>query len=239
MEIVNQIIKNANRKAQSVVGFKERFIVDSVKKRLVREPRIIMLKGLRGVGKTTVLLQLFNFLDEGIYVSADHPIVKEFGLFEICKQLIEKGGYRKLLIDEVHKPLNWWEDIKVISDDYPDVKMVLSGSAAIALHVLERRAIVSTLNPMSIGEYLYLSTEKLIISKDEWRDWKESARFVAVNDVESEYWKYLKHGGFPPIFKMGEYDLYETIYSSILKSIREDSVTYLTLSHKKVKAGEK
>jgi len=240
MEIVNQIIKNANRKAQAVIGLKERFIVDTIKKRIhFHEPRIILLKGLRGVGKTTVLLQLFNSMNNSIYFSADHPIIKEFGLFEVCKRLIEKGGYKILLIDEVHKPLHWWEDLKVISDEYPKVKMILSGSSSIALHILERRAITLTLSPMSISEYLYLSTGKMITAKNEWKDWRHSAKFVAINNIESEYWKYLKFGGFPTVFKMKEYDFYETVYSSMLKSIREDSVTYLTLSHKKINAMEK
>ena len=203
-----------------------------------KEPRIIILKGLRGVGKTTVLLQLFNSLENSMYFSADHPIVRDHGLFNVCEHLIEVGGYKILFIDEVHKSLNWWEDIKVISDSYPDVRLILSGSAALALHIPERRAIMLTMNPMSMSEYLFLNNGRTVLSGKEWRDWKDAAQFVGINDVESVYWRYLKVGGFPSTFNMDETDYYETVYSSILKSIREDSVTYSTLSHKKVNAME-
>ena len=238
MDTVTFITKNAENRAQFVSTFRERFILKRLRNRLTKKPNITILKGLRGVGKTTALLQLFNENKNSIYFSADHPLVKETGLFEICRRLISKGGYKILLIDETHYIPKWKESIKVIHDDNPNVKVILSGSSAIALHVLERRAIQLTLEPMSVSEYLHLSQNKLISAKSEWKKSRDSIKFVVQNEIESTYWKYLKYGGFPQILTMEEEDFNESLYMAILKSIREDSVNYLTLSQKKGNAME-
>ena len=115
MDIVTFITKNAQNRAQFVSYLRERFILKKLRKRLIKIPNITILKGLRGVGKTTALLQLFNENTQSIYFSADHPLVKETGLFEICRKLINAGGFKLLLIDEIHYVPDWWNCIKVMT----------------------------------------------------------------------------------------------------------------------------
>ena len=63
-----------------------------------------------------------------------------------------------MFIDEVHKYPNWSQEIKNIYDDYPDVKIVFTGSSLLeilnARADLSRRAIIYRMQGLSFREYL-------------------------------------------------------------------------------------
>ena len=85
---------------------------------LKKTDRLIGIKGLRGVGKTTMFLQYLAYdyphKKEGMYVTADHPYFYERSLFDAASEWHKYGG-KLLLIDEVHKYPNWSREIKNIS----------------------------------------------------------------------------------------------------------------------------
>ncbi len=126
-----------------------------------KEERLVGLKGLRGVGKTTLLLQYLKFgypnKKEGLYVTVDHPYFYTHTLFELAEDWRNLGG-KLLLIDEVHKYENWSRELKLIYDGFPDMQVIFTSSSALGLYKgesdLSRRLIVQTLEGLSFREYL-------------------------------------------------------------------------------------
>ncbi|MDR2358321.1 MAG: AAA family ATPase [Prevotellaceae bacterium] len=124
------------------------------------EARLIGIKGARGIGKTTLLLQYAKrYLDPetSLYVSLDNIWFTENKLVDLADHFAKFGGVH-LLIDEVHKYPNWSQEIKNIYDDYPELKVVFTGSSLLEIlnrrADLSRRAIVHTMQGLSFREYL-------------------------------------------------------------------------------------
>jgi len=84
--------------------------------------RFIGIKGSRGVGKTTLLLQYIRLNFEPnqsvLYVSLDHLYFLDNTLYDFVSDFYKKGGLF-IAIDEVHKYPNWAIEIKNIYDDMP------------------------------------------------------------------------------------------------------------------------
>lgn len=131
------------------------------------EARLIGIKGARGVGKTTLLLQYIkkNLPNDSLtlYVSLDNIWFAENSLISMVDQFVKQGG-RYLFLDEVHKYPNWSQELKNIYDDYPDLKIVFTGSSMLeiinARADLSRRVVVYTLPGLSYREYLSLKLGK-------------------------------------------------------------------------------
>jgi len=124
------------------------------------EDRLIVIKGQRGVGKTTLLLQYIknevNDLSKALYISLDDIYFASNNLSDLVEEFVQNGG-EHLFIDEVHRYLAWSGEIKNIYDFHPDLRIVATGSSAIAIHEgeadLSRRASVYYLQTLSPCEY--------------------------------------------------------------------------------------
>lgn len=189
------------------------------KLRLGREPRIKVLRGFRGVGKTTALLHLSG--ENSLYFSMDSPMVELHSLYDIGKAAAH-AGYKTLLIDEAHTYANWKKDTKALYDEFPDITIVVSGSAPLAFEP-ERRYEIIDVSPLSLLEFGKLAGKPLI-GTDSWADEKSAADFAGSNPLLREHFAaYMEGGGFPAYFKYCEKTL-ESIFHSMKKSIREDAV---------------
>lgn len=127
--------------------------------------RMIAIKGPRGSGKTTLMLQQIKYgikpkAQEALYFSADHYWFYTHNLVETAHTFYQNGG-RYLFIDEVHKYPNWSREIKNIYDSFPDLKVVFSSSSALDIYKgesdLSRRVFTYELPGMSFREYLNLT----------------------------------------------------------------------------------
>ena len=126
------------------------------------DARLIGIKGARGVGKTTILLQhiALNYqdqLDQILYVSLDDLWFARNSLTELVDIFVKTGG-KRLYLDEVHKYPDWSTVIKNIYDDYPELQIVFTASSLLeildARADLSRRAVVYHLPGLSFREYL-------------------------------------------------------------------------------------
>lgn len=124
--------------------------------------RLIGIKGARGIGKTTLLLQYITLhlkeeLDKTIYTSLDHVWFNTNSLIDLVRQFSQKGG-KYLFLDEVHKYPNWAQELKNAYDQYPDLKIVFTGSSLLeilnARTDLSRRAVVYSMQGLSFREFL-------------------------------------------------------------------------------------
>lgn len=129
---------------------------------LDNKERLIGLQGLRGTGKTTMLLQ---YLKEqytpgknGLYVTADHPYFYNHSLLDTASTWYSYGG-ELLLIDEVHKYPDWQRELKLIYDGHPKLRTIFTSSSAIDVYRgsadLSRRLYMLSLPGLSFREYLY------------------------------------------------------------------------------------
>lgn len=123
--------------------------------------RLIGIKGPRGVGKTTLLLQHIreNFAnsDDAIWLSLDNFWFKTHSLDELVEWLYTHGR-TAIYLDEVHKYPDWALHIKNYYDNYPDLRIIYTGSSMLNIDNsnvdLSRRQTVYTLPIMSFREYL-------------------------------------------------------------------------------------
>jgi hypothetical protein len=130
---------------------------------IVWDARLIGLKGARGVGKTTLILQYIKknlpLNEETLYVSLDNIWFAENKLTGLTDSFVKQGG-KFLFLDEVHKYANWSQELKNIYDDHPKLKIVFTGASLLeipnARADLSRRAVVYSMQGLSYREYLNL-----------------------------------------------------------------------------------
>lgn len=124
--------------------------------------RIVGIRGPRGVGKTTLMLQHIkkdlNPADV-LYVNADDLYFGNHRLIDLAEKLAQRG-VRYLFIDEIHKYKDWSKELKLMYDYYSELKVVFSGSSVLDLNKgasdLSRRAVFYHLYGLSFREYLRL-----------------------------------------------------------------------------------
>ena len=125
--------------------------------------RIISIKGARGVGKTTMLLQhiLENYddIDRTLYASLDDLWFATHSLIDLV-DWADRHGISRLYLDEVHRCEGWSQVLKNVYDNYPDMSIVYTGSSLLvidnAVADMSRRQTSYTLYGLSLREYLEL-----------------------------------------------------------------------------------
>ena len=157
---MDTLIEKSYQKARDVdIRF-----VRSIMGKIDWNDRLIGIRGARGVGKTTLLLQrIKKYLGNTsniLYVSLDNLWFAEHSLLNLVDYFVKRGG-KFLFLDEVHKYPNWSLAIKNIYDDFPHLKVVFTGSSLLeilnARADLSRRAIVYDIQGLSFREFLNIT----------------------------------------------------------------------------------
>lgn len=123
--------------------------------------RLIGLKGARGTGKTTLLLQWLKAqnlpVHQAIYLTLDDIYFAQHSLKDTVHTFYLQGG-KVVLLDEVHKYSGWAREIKNLYDLYPSLKIIFTASSIINIHRqegdLSRRAVIYHLPGLSYREFL-------------------------------------------------------------------------------------
>ena len=151
-------IKEKFRKKLAAVSLS---FIRSIMEEIEWNARMIGIKGARGVGKTTLILQYIKKYhkhdDSVLYVSLDDIWFSDHRLTELTDDFVKKGG-RFLFLDEVHKYPDWSIELKNIYDDYPELHIVFTASSMLeildARADLSRRAQVYKMQGLSFREFL-------------------------------------------------------------------------------------
>ena len=134
------------------------------------DSRLILIRGPKGVGKSTLMLQYilknYGVSDRHVlYCSADTGYFTTHTLVDTAAAFVRQGGTH-LFIDEIHKYDGWSTQIKEIYDLFKHLKVVLSGSSLIQLNDgkadLSRRQDIYDMPGLSFREYLWFRTGKEI-----------------------------------------------------------------------------
>lgn len=175
------------------------------------DERLIGIKGTRGVGKTTFLLQYakerFDSRDRRcLYVNMNNFYFQGRGIADFAGEFHENGG-EVLLIDQVFKKPNWSAELRRCHDKYPNLKIVFTGSSVMRLkeNNPELNGIVSTYNlrGLSFREYLNLVAGKNFraYSLDEiLGDHERITRQILPEVSPAKYFREYLHHGFYPFF---------------------------------------
>ena len=170
--------------------------------------RIISIKGARGTGKTTMLLQhiLENYedIDQTLYASLDNLWFATHSLMELV-DWADRHGISRLYLDEVHRYELWSQSLKNIYDDYPDMSIVYTSSSLLVLDNatvdMSRRQTPYTLYGLSFREYLELEgifkTEAISLDDVLMHHVKKAMNIVGRIKVAPLFEAYLAHGYYP------------------------------------------
>jgi predicted AAA+ superfamily ATPase len=199
--------------------------------------RMIGIKGPRGAGKTTLILQHLKFdlgmPPEALYITADHNWFYNHTLFDVANDWYKQGG-KILFIDEVHKYPNWSLELKNIYDGLPEMRIVFSASSALDLYRgeadLSRRVISYLLAGLSFREFLML-TEGISFDAVSIDDIRNNHLIICRVITEGfrplpAFRKYLEIG-YLPIIVEGE-DSYLVKLKQIINTIVDVDLAYIS-----------
>lgn len=154
---IDRIYRLSSDKIRDVSNRRKRFCFDEVD----WKDRLISIKGPRGVGKTTLLLQKVaasgETLEEALYLSLDSIWLDAKDVYELAEYHVQHGG-RRLVLDEVHYMQDWHRLVKNLNDDMKELKIAYTGSSLMKLKArdgdLSRRQAEYFIPGLSFREFL-------------------------------------------------------------------------------------
>ena len=172
------------------------------------DARIISIKGARGVGKTTMLLQhilmSYDDIDKTLYASLDDLWFATHSLMDLV-DWADRHGITRLYLDEVHRYAEWSLTLKNIYDNYPDMSIVYTGSSLLVIDNatvdMSRRQTPYTLRGMSFREFLalegVLDTEAVSLEEVLENHVRKAVEITRHIKVASLFEAYLSYGYYP------------------------------------------
>ena len=154
-----KILLDTSERLVSEVGMKHRRYLYP---QIDWDDRLVCLKGPKGTGKTTMLLQRIREAfgarsEKAVYLPADHIWFSSHDMLAAV-EYFHTHGYTHLFIDEIHHLPEWSRVVKTIADSYPRMNVAYSGSSILKLskgHAdLSRRQAVYCLKGLSFREFL-------------------------------------------------------------------------------------
>ena len=145
-------------------------IIRTLMHRINCDAQLVAIRGPRGVGKTTLMLQYMKlhyevYSREVLYCTLDSVYFSNHTLLELADVFVKNGG-KHLFLDEVHKYPTWSKEIKEVYDMYPDLKVVFSASSLLNIlnadADLSRRCIPYEMQGLSFREFLLFYKQKSI-----------------------------------------------------------------------------
>lgn len=198
---------------QTTLELRPRAYLEPVRQ-LLLEPRLrraVVLLGPRRVGKTILIRHLIaDLLQRGVpatriaYVEMDHPLLHGQSLDALIRQIEEAApggdGTRHLFFDEIQSHKDWEKHLKPLVDHRPELRILVSGSAAAAL---KRQSTESgagrftdfLLPPLTFSEYLHLRPEPPAIRE-------ETPGLYLLEDIarlNAQFVEYVNYGGYPEL----------------------------------------
>jgi len=173
---------------------------------------IIVITGMRRVGKTTLLQMIYDKIESKNKTFLDIDNILEQRVFEeidfnnIWANLKAFGITNKekafIFLDEIQAKPEIVKAIKYLYDHY-DVKFILTGSSSFYLknyfpESLSGRKVIFELYPLSFEEFLVFKGVRKEVHKS-FKDKNKNKNYISFQRFEKLYQEYLKFGGFPQV----------------------------------------
>ena len=194
--------------------------------------RLIGIKGSRGVGKTTFLLQYakehFAPRDKRcLYINMNNFYFQGKTLFQFAQEFQQAGG-QVLLIDQVFKQPDWSHELRLIYNRIPRLRVVFTGSSVMRLKEEnpELNGIVDSYNlrGFSFREYLNMMTgenfKSYSIREIQNRHERIAQEVLAKVDPLEHFRNYLHHGYYPFFLDNGNFS--ETLLKTMNMMLEVD-----------------
>ena len=172
--------------------------------------RLIGIKGTRGVGKTTFLLQYakekFGTDHSCLFINMNNFYFSKYTLVELAAEFVKRGG-KVLLIDQVFKYPEWSHDLRACYEMFPTLKIIFTGSSVMRLKEenpeLSGIAKVYYLRGFSFREYLNLQSGNCFRAytlQEILENHEQIAKTILRNVKPLDYFQDYLHHGFYPFF---------------------------------------
>lgn len=206
----------------------ERFVLKQIKNYLKNLERIVVIKGPRRCGKTTIFYQIIAFLlkqkknpFDVLFLSFDDPLLKMnleeiFEAYQNIRGKVIGDGQIYCFLDEVHFLDNWQFIVKKYFDKKCPIKFLISSSSASlfrkGLESLAGRTVEEIVLPFSFKELVFYHFRK----DNHFLEFFKRKQITPYQDkIKILFNQYLFEGGFPHILSVEEPTLKQ-------KLLRED-----------------
>ena len=197
----------------------------------------LVITGMRQVGKTTLMRQVFDTVnsDTKLWFDFDNPLEQKTfedidyrNIYSRLKQMVNQSAERiYVFIDEIQNFPEITKIIKYLIDHY-SVKFVVTGSSNYYLknlfpESLSGRKFLYELSPLNFKEYLFFKDK---ISQEEAnkttiREMLKPVDIIRYKKFEQDYQDYLQFGGFPEVVVTTNFDGRKQILKNIFSSFFE------------------
>lgn len=225
-------IKQERLLAQTSIG-----IVRELLNKIHWNNRLIAIRGSRGVGKTTLMLQYIKLnyqpgSREVLYCTLDSIYFSNHTLLDFIDKFYLQGG-KRLFLDEVHKYPTWSKELKEAYDLYPSLQIVFSGSSLLNIlnadADLSRRCLPYNMYGLSFREFLmfYKDIQLPVYSL---QDILANASRICIDVNEKcrpvQMFNEYLHDGYYPFFTGNREDYYINI-ENVINLILEQEMPLL------------
>lgn len=202
----------------------------------LKRKEVVVLKGPRQAGKTTLLLHLKEKLG-GKYVTLEDPEMLK--AFEDYPKMFAERFRGNVFLDEVQYAKDPGKHIKLIYDLYPEIKLFVSGSGSFDVKIpvtkyLVGRAILFELYPLSFEEFVLWNAKDLYPVYQEFKKIvelflsgkKPKIEPVFEKEFEQVLEEYILYGGFPAIVKERDKETKIQLLKSLQQTYLEKDVFF-------------
>lgn len=210
-------------------------------KKFVKRKEIIGIRGARQTGKTTLLKMIErDVAGNKAFINLDlieHKRALEENTLDFVKRFKKPKERLFLFLDEIQKVKDGGEKLKIIFDEFTDVKMFISGSSSLELKTtilppLVGRLFLFELMTLDFEEFLLAKDEglgRVLIEKQEslknFIEGKDEVAQPSFTDEFLRYWKeYAVFGGYPEVVKAGDEEEKNLILRNIFNLYLEKDI---------------
>lgn len=205
--------------------------------------RAVVLMGPRRVGKTVMMFHAIEQLIKEkvsprkiFFVAIDNPIYMQLGLEDMLTMAKDAVHLESLegcfvFFDEIQYLKDWERHLKVLVDQYPTTKFIVSGSAAAALRLQSSESGAGRftdfmLPPLTFHEYIHLKRLGHLIQLKKIIYGGTEIPYYTTHDnkaLNKEFFNYLNFGGYPEVV------LSEKIQSDMGRYVKNDIIDKVLL----------
>ena len=205
----------------------------------------IIITGMRQVGKTTLMRQLYDHVSnkEKLWFDFENPldvkIFEDIDYNNIYKRLVALAGNsesKKLFvcIDEIQIFPEITKIIEYLIDHY-QIKFIVTGSSNYYLknlfpESLSGRKFLFQLDPLSFQEYLYFQDKINVneLGNEQISGAIKKSTLFAHKKFETDYEDFLQYGGFPAVVLEKDKEIKKQILKNIFASFFEKDLKILS-----------